>query len=63
MHKIYTNLLGTWVELSESDKIFNTSAYVWIKENNLHEHDFIWVEHNGKGYKIHVSQVQIEIAD
>lgn len=57
--RIHVNLLGNWVELAESDTIFNTNAYVWIKENNLHEHTFIWVGYQGKGYKIHVSQVQL----
>ena len=60
MKQIFVNLIGNWVELKDTDTIFNTNPYIWIKENNLHEHDFITIGYEGKGYKIHVSNVQIK---
>ncbi|MEC0173017.1 hypothetical protein [Paenibacillus graminis] len=61
MKQIYANLLGNWVELTNEDgaTIMNEDPSTWIQEQNLHEFDFIWVGYRGRGYKIHVSQVQI----
>ncbi|MEB8649341.1 hypothetical protein P4G96_10595 [Bacillus cereus] len=59
MKKIYANLLGEWVELQDTDTIQNENPYIWIREHNLHEHNFINVSSGEKGYKIHVSQIQI----
>ncbi len=58
--KIYANILGTWVELKDTDTIYNTNPYTWIKENNLHDFTFIWIDYNGVGYKIHISHIQIK---
>ncbi|WP_319372194.1 hypothetical protein [uncultured Ilyobacter sp.] len=59
MTKIYANLIGNWTLLTESDTIMNENPYVWVKEKNIQEHDFIWVGHENTGYRIHVSQIQI----
>lgn len=57
---IYVNLLGEWTLLSpEESTIFNRNPYVWIKEESLHEFHFIHVGHKEKGYKIHISQLQV----
>jgi hypothetical protein len=57
--KVYANLLGDWVELNGHGEIFNTPVQQWVKENNLHEHVFVSIKYKGKGYKIHVSQIQL----
>lgn len=60
--KIHVNLLGEWVTLDdELDTIYNEIPSIWMEDNNLHEHQFIWVGYNGKGYKVHVSQIQISV--
>ena len=57
---IYANLLGSWTLLSSEDStIFNEDPYTWLRENVINDHVFIQLGHKGKGYKLHVSHIQI----
>lgn len=62
MKTIYVNILGNWIKLDNTALIKNTNAYVWIKENNLYEYEFITVTFPAakKGYKVHISNVIVE---
>lgn len=59
IRRIFVNLpFEGWQELTQYDTIFNTPAYIWIKEHAIEDYQFIWISYEGNGHKIPVSQIQ-----
>lgn len=62
MKKYYANLLGSWVDITDTgtvDDRQNPSTYF---EENLHtifDYDYINIQYDNKNYRIHPSLIQV----
>lgn len=69
MKRIYANLLGEWVDITEVGTVDNQKPTIFFKENlsyeknsnvaKCFEYDYINIQYNGRNYRIHPSMVQI----
>lgn len=70
MKRIYANLLGEWVDITEAGTVEDgQDPSVFFKENLTYaegskvakcfEYDYINIQHNGRNYRIHPSMIQI----
>lgn len=70
MKRIYANLLGEWIDITETGTVEdNQDPTVFFDENLTYsenskiakcfEYDYINIQHNGRNYRIHPSMVQI----
>ena len=70
MKRIYANLLGEWIDITEAGTVEdNQDPTVFFNENLTYsensnvakcfEYDYINIQYNGRNYRIHPSMVQI----
>lgn len=70
MKRYYANLLGTWIDITDSGTVEDHQKPSTYFEENLtysekskvakcFEYDYINVQYDGKNYRIHPSQIQI----
>ena len=70
MKRIYANLLGEWIDITEAGTVEdNQDPTVFFDENLTYsenskiakcfEYDYINIQYNGRNYRIHPSMVQI----
>lgn len=56
---VHVNLVGNWTQLVGDDMAENYPFQQFFKEQDWQDYEFIRIEHEGKGYKVHRSQIQI----
>ena len=70
MTRIYANLLGEWVDITEVGTVAdNKDPRTYFEENlkyidgshvaECFEYDYINIQYNGRNYRIHPSMIQI----
>ena len=63
MKKVYANLLGEWIDITDTGTIDdNQDPKIFIREDGLEtlsKYDYINVQYDGKNYRIHPSLIQI----
>ena len=70
MKRIYANLLGEWIDITEAGtvedhqdpSVFFAERLTYAKGSkvaNCFEHDYINIQYNGHNYRIHPSMIQI----
>ena len=70
MKRTYANLLGVWVDITNTGTVADLQKPAIYFEENLtyeggskiakrFEYDYIHVQYNGKDYQIHPSMIQI----
>ncbi len=70
MKRIYANLLGVWVDITNTGTVADLQKpVIYFEENLTYEdgskvakcfgYDYIHVQYNGKDYRIHPSMIQI----
>lgn len=63
MKKVYANLLGEWIDITDTGTIDdNQDPKIFIREGGLEtlsKYDYINVQYDGKNYRIHPSLIQI----
>lgn len=63
MKKVYANLLGEWIDITDTGTIDdNQDPKIFIRESGLEtlsKYDYINVQYDGKNYRIHPSLIQI----
>ena len=70
MKRIYANLLGVWVDITNTGTVADLQKpAIYFEENLIYEggskvakcfeYDYIHVQYNGKDYRIHPSMIQI----
>lgn len=63
MKKVYANLLGEWIDITDTGTIDdNQDPKIFIREDGLEilsKYTYINVQYNGKNYRIHPSLIQI----
>ncbi|GMB00887.1 hypothetical protein [Pelosinus sp. IPA-1] len=61
MKKVYANLLGTWIDITETGTLHNRNPLTYVDEEitEMFKYDYINVGYNNKNYRIHPMLIQV----
>lgn len=61
MKRVYANLLGEWIDITDTGLLHQRNPLVYIDEEiqDMFEYDYINVTYNNKNYRIHPSFIQV----
>lgn len=61
MKRIYANLLGDWVDITDDGLLEKCNPNIYIDESiqDMFKYDYINVSYNGKDYRIHPTFIQV----
>jgi len=61
MKKVFANLLGEWIDITEDGTLHNRKPLTYVDEeiHEMFKYDYINVGYNGKNYRIHPSLIQV----